>query len=352
MAHVAVLGGGGTGCYIAAELALRGYSVNLYEEKTYWHENIDDIVEKGGIELTGLGLNGFATLNLITDDLSEAVKDVELIIVSMVAWRHKKLAEMLSPLVNDETVIVLSAGNFGSIFFKRAFMPECRAVVGETMGNMFSCRMCGNAVAVASGVYSAKTVAAFPAKDTPRLMERFSKFYACQEGKNVFETALNAPNICIHLAGSLLNTAAVERDPGFALYRQGLSQGVINCQRTVEEEKRKIMETMGYKMVIHTDFMDRLVQYDQFPELDCFRNLAGPSNMKHRYVVEDATTGDSILMCLGARLGIPTPTVRALVQIACAVNQDDYFEKGLSLDDLGITGSTPEEINDYLYEGE
>ena len=68
MAQVAVLGGGGTGCYIAAELKLRGYSVNLYEEAVYWHENIDGIRKRGGIELTGNGLNGFAVLDKITVD--------------------------------------------------------------------------------------------------------------------------------------------------------------------------------------------------------------------------------------------------------------------------------------------
>ena len=70
MAQVAVLGGGGTGCYIAAELKLRGYSVNLYEEAAYWHENIDGIQKRGGVELTGNGLNGFAVLDKITDNLA------------------------------------------------------------------------------------------------------------------------------------------------------------------------------------------------------------------------------------------------------------------------------------------
>ena len=131
MAQVAVLGGGGTGCYIAAELTLRGYSVNLYEEKAYWSENIDGILRRGGVKMTGLGLNGFAKLTQITDDLAKAVEGVELILVSMVAWRHKKLAQELKPLVRNDTVIVFSAGNFGSIVFKQVFGPECKAVVGR-----------------------------------------------------------------------------------------------------------------------------------------------------------------------------------------------------------------------------
>ena len=61
--------------------------------------------------------------------------------------------------------------------------------------------------------------------------------------------------------------------------------------------------------------------------------------------------GDSILMHLADRLGLKTPTIHALVQLAGAVNQEDYFEKGLTLEDLGITGRTPEEINTYLFNG-
>lgn len=352
MAQVAVLGGGGTGCYIAAELKLRGFSVNLYEEREYWQENIQGIIDNGGVEMTGLGLNGFAKLDLITDNLAHALEGTELVVVSMVAWRHEKLARDLKPLVTDNTAILLSAGNFGSIRLKQAFGPDCRAVVGETSGNMFSCRMLEHGAAIAAGQYTAKAVAAFPAVDNERLIERVSKFYPCTPAKNVFECALNAPNVVIHLAGSLLNTCGVERNPEFALYRDGLSAGVISCQKSVEQEKKQVMDAMGYRMVIHTDHMERLVQYDKFPELDCFRSLAGPSSMKHRYIVEDATIGNSILMQLAQRLGIATPTVRALVQIAGAVNGENYFDKGLKLEDLGITGSTPHEINGYLQNGD
>ena len=352
MVNVAVLGGGGTGCYVAGELTLRGYSVCLYEEKKYWHENIDGILEREGIELTGLGVNGFAKIEKITDNLSEAIDGVELIIVCMVAWRHKELAEQLKPIVKDDDVIVMSAGNFGSIVLKHTFGLESKTVVGETMGNMFSCRMVGDGVAVAAGPYKTKSVAAFPAKDNHKVLERFSKFYSCKEAKNVFETALNAPNVTIHLAASLLNTGGIERDPEFKLYRDGLSQGVINCQKVIESEKHKIMAQLGYSSVVHTDYMDDLVQYDKFPELDCFRDLAGPSSMLHRYIVEDVLIGNSVLMRLGDLLGIPTPTVKALIQIARAINGENYFEKGIKLEDLGVTAALPEEINRYLETGD
>lgn len=84
--------------------------------------------------------------------------------------------------MRNDTVIVFSAGNFGSIVFKQVFGPECKAVVGETLGNLFSCRMLGEGVGIAAGRYQAKMVAAFPARDNKRLMERFSQFYDCEGG--------------------------------------------------------------------------------------------------------------------------------------------------------------------------
>ena len=53
----------------------------------------------------------------------------------------------------------------------------------------------------------------------------------------------------------------MERNPDFAMYRDGLSQGVINCQKAAEADKRPVMEAMGYQMVVHTDHMEHLVQY-------------------------------------------------------------------------------------------
>ncbi len=351
MAKVTVLGAGGTGCYIAADLAMKNVDVALYEEKIYWADQIEGIFRRGGIEMTGRGAVGYARIPLITDNLEEAVRNAELIIVSMVAWRHKKMAELLKPYVRDDMTIVFSAGNFGSITFRNIFGSECKAAIGETQGNMFSCRMDGDGIAFSAGGYVPKWVAAFPARDTKRLMECFLKYYDCIEAKNVFETALNAPNVVIHLAGSVLNAGAIDRNCEFALYQEGISESVLNCQKTVEAEKEKIMTAMNYRMVIHTDHMERVMQYDKFPELDAFRSLKGPSSMHHRYVVEDATTGESILMQLGELLGIELPTIHALVQVAGSINGENYFERGLTLADLGVTGTTAEEINEYLYAG-
>jgi opine dehydrogenase len=75
----AVLGTGNSGQAYAADIALKGYSVNLAEISGF-EETLRAIEKKGGIELSGASSNGFARFNMITTDLEAAVKGVDIII--------------------------------------------------------------------------------------------------------------------------------------------------------------------------------------------------------------------------------------------------------------------------------
>lgn len=352
MKKVTVLGGGGTGCCFAAALAIRGFDVTLFEQKEYWHEHIDGILKKGGVEITGNDITGMAHIGRITDDLAEAVEGVDVIFVSMVAWRHQWLADSLKPLLKPGQTVILSAGNFGSIRLKRTFGMDCPVVVGEMLGNIFPCRMIGEGKAIIAFPYAPKKVAAFPAKDTPKVVEAMSQFLPCGPAKNVFETALNVPNLVCHLAGSVLNTCAIDRNPDFAFYTDGMSEHVVSVQLAVEREKAQVIDALGYAMVNHTDLMKKIIQYDKFPELDDFRSLSGPGSMDHRYIVEDATTGQSIIIDLAEHLGFDMPVMKALVLLASVINDRDFAAQGLKLKDLGMGELyTAEAINDYLENG-
>ncbi len=334
---------------MAAAFALRGFDVTLYEEKSYWHEHIDGIRKNGDvIHVTGQDLTGDAHIAQITDDLVEAVTGVEIILISLVAWRHQALMEKLQRLLRAGQTVIFSAGNFASIFLRHHLGMDHPAVVGEMMGNIFPCRMIGSHEAVIAAKLSEKLVAAFPASDTPKLVETVGRLMPCKAGKNVFETALNAPNVVVHLAGSLLNLANAEKNKHFGLYNAGLSPAVIRCIKLVEGEKKAVMDRMGYQMVIHSTHMEHVMDYGRYPELDDFRALEGPDSARHRYIAEDASCGDCLILSLADRLGIEMPVLRALVTIASGINGEDYASTGITMDKLGVPGNTPEEINAFL----
>ena len=346
--NIAVLGGGGTGCTIAANLTLAGQNVALYEHFQHW-ENLREIQKNGGvIHLTGQIFNGDAKIYRITDNMREAVQKAEIVFIAVIAGRHESLCKELAPLLRDGQVICFSAGYCASIILRKHLPKDRDVIIGEMQGNVYSCRMVNSTTAFSATPYTPKKVSAFPAKDTNKLVEALSEIYPCSPCKNVLEAALNSPNVSGHLAGSLLNTCAIESNPDFRLYADGLSEGVLRCIQAVEEEKCAVMEAAGLTCERHLGMVARLMQYDSFPELDDFRSLSGPNSMKHRYIVEDASTGQALLISLGEAVHVPTPYSQALVTLASAINQMDYHAHARTIQELGINNMSVDEINQYL----
>ena len=69
---IAVLGGGNGAHTMAAEFTLRGHTVNMYEMPQF-KDNMKKVFETGKIKAKGV-FNGVAQLNLVTDDIAQAVE--------------------------------------------------------------------------------------------------------------------------------------------------------------------------------------------------------------------------------------------------------------------------------------
>jgi len=49
---------------------------------------------------------------------------------------------------------------------------------------------------------------------------------------------------------------------------------------------------------------------------------------------------------------VKTPTIDSMIHLASIIMQQNYFEKGWTLYDLGIAEHTKEQLLKYLHEGE
>jgi len=351
MKTVAVLGGGGTGCMMAADNTLRGNIVRLWEDKQFFHENLSDIESIGGIEVVGNGITGFAAISMITTDMEKAIEGADVILISAVSKRHFNISKELAPLLKSGQTVCFSAGNMGSIGLANMLKPEQDVVVGEMSGNCYPCRIAGKGKVSSAFPYKSKSVAAFPAQNTERLINNLHCVYECTPMRNVLEATLNSPNIVVHLAGSLLNTANIDKDADFMLYAQGLSEHTILVMEKVEAEKVRLMDAMGYETVMHVPMIKRVMEYDKHQELELFRRVCGPSSMDHRYITEDAAFGQSIFYSLAQMLGIHVPLTRSLITLASTINGEDYFITGITMEKLGMGGMDKEAINQYLLMG-
>jgi len=105
---VAVLGSGSWACALAAMYALRGYEVNIYDLPEF-EKGLTPIRERGGIEVYGGEVSGFAQLNKVTTDPEEAVEGVDLIILSARLQGHVPLLLNCVPyLEKGQTVAIFT----------------------------------------------------------------------------------------------------------------------------------------------------------------------------------------------------------------------------------------------------
>lgn len=352
MKTIAVIGGGGTGHTLAADLSRRGFDVSLCEEPEYL-ESLAPALAAGGVTVSGALPPGFVAVR-VSQDFDAAVAAANIILVAVVANRHERLARRLHKLLHHGQTVVIGPDSGGSLVFAGIFRehgPQRDLLLGGIGGNYFSCRLLGPASVFVGMPPGPKKIAAFPATATGRLIGELQGLFDCTAATNVLEVALASPNIPNHLAGTLLNTGAVESAEGrFNLFRNGLSPSVVRCIEAVAAERNAVLAKLGYAQ-IHSPMLRKIAQLDAHPELDMFRDLAGPSSMTHRYITEDAPIGMSLLVSLGHLLGVPTPVGSALLAIASAINGVDYYAQGRTCAALGIEGSTAGEINSFLENG-
>ncbi|SHJ79747.1 NAD/NADP octopine/nopaline dehydrogenase family protein [Hespellia stercorisuis] len=349
MKQVTVIGGGGTGIMMAADLSLKGHKVTLYEQKEH-AKNLEAIQKRGYVDITGNAVNGRAVIAKITTDIETALKDAEIILISLMAQRQEAVMDLMLPYLKNGQTVCFSAGSCASLILKKKIAGK-DVLTGEMQGNIYPCRLLADGSLISALPYKEKAVAAFPSGDNDRFAEVLSEVYPCHPVKNVFQATLNSPNTSIHLAGTILGTAKMETMEDFRLYRDGLSPSVAELIGVVEAEKEKVMDRMGYEMGRASGEIKALMQYDQHPQLDIFRGLEGPTGINHRYVTEDAYAGNSLLLSLGRAFAIEMPVLAGLLAIASALNRTDFYEQGRTMERFGLNGMTPEEINRYLETG-
>ena len=159
----AVLGTGNAGQTFAADITLKGYSVNLAEVPEF-ESNLRIIEKKGGIEISGDAGNGFAELNMTTTDLKAAIKGVDIIIIGGSAHAHEPFSKALAHHFEDGQFIVFTS-NFGALRFRK-WMKEAgvntRVTPVETTSLLYATRAVEPGVVACIGVKSKLPAAALP----------------------------------------------------------------------------------------------------------------------------------------------------------------------------------------------
>lgn len=360
--RIAVLGGGSGGHTMAADLTLKGYEVNLCEAPEF-EEGFRKVL--GSQEVTLIDMEGnerTVRLHRATVDFEEAVRGAKYIMIAVPGFGRKRFFEGIMPYLEGGQTIVTWAGSFSALTYMRMLRESGMRqdiTLSEVQTLPWACRLEAPGRVRIHAENARLIVATLPSGRVARVVEDLSGMYEVIPAENVMSTSLNNLNAIVHPAGTILNAGWVDtlkRD--FGLYRHGTTLSVTRAIRAVYEEVRRVAEALGVRMIeypeesFHTKGTLMTAYVRVIGDKDELAgDVSGPSSMTHRYVSEDVPFGLVPISRLAESCGVKVPIIDGLISLASAINQTDYLEQGLSLEDLGISGMGKDELMRVLEEG-
>lgn len=338
MKKIGVVGGGSTGHTVATVLSIWGHEVHLCDSEAY-AEILNQTAALERMKLVGSMGEASAKINMVTTDVGKALADVDLVICCTIANRDRETAEMISPYLNENSVVLLSSGGLGSYIYRKIFDAKglTNVIVGESCGNLFPCRLEGTDVVRVGLPLMKKNVAAFPYSDTPKLIEAFEGVFEFNAASCILEAALNGPNLIGHIVLTLLNAGAIENATDtYYVFQQGVCRSAMNLADAMFAEKKQVMDALGLPAGASPSGTYRKYLDPENHDYDNFKQLAGPDQVTNRYISEDTPTLVCLFISVAEALGIEVPTFKAMERIASAVNQADYYKEGRTLENLGL----------------
>lgn len=360
----AVIGTGNSGHAFAAHIASKGFSVKISDLPPY-KANLKAIREKGGIQLAGVVGEGFFKLDLVTDDLEEAIKDVDIIILGAPANAHEPYSKALAPYLKDDQFVVF-VSNFGALRFKnwmKQLGVKTNAIPVETQSLIYATRSSAPGDVHIYAIKSELPAAALPASRTGEFIELIScMFPQWTAAENVLYTSLNNLNPVVHPTMTLLNTGRIESTlgKGWNLYAEGATESVAQVMEAVDGErmalanlcnisKVSLMESFSQMYKHFNVKAENLSQLLRNSPVHASPELPGtPPSIHVRYVTEDVPFGMVPWSSLGHMWNSPTPAIDAIIQIASITEGTDYFKMGVTAKEMGLEGQSPAQVRSMV----
>lgn len=393
---IAVLGGGAVGKTCAADCVLGGNKdVRLFELPEFFDQNLKNVA-KTGITLGGIQKNqygfkrtGKAFINLITSNISEAVKDAKLIIVAIPSVAHDIFFDKLVPVLEDGQIIHIIPDNYGSLKLRKKLRETGntkKVIIGGWSSAPYGTRVEKEGGVQTSDmwlVYRAKTLrgAALPSTDQEVFLNS-TKYLGCFDsitegdgpvgGNTVLDIGFSNVNPVLHCPGTILGVGVMEnwgRIYGgndkytYSIYSHAYCESIAEVQYAFFLEEVALAEAIGVGIakypkknflsrtsILGPEYMgdDCIVPFDEQWETG-YRT--GPFSIQDRYVTEDVPVGCHLYHELGKKFGVETPVIDSMITLGSVMTGKDFYKTGITLDDLGIGHLDKESLLEYLNKG-
>jgi len=338
-----VIGAGNGGRAFAAYLSSKGYCVNLYNRS---YSRICDIKKKGGIKVKGK-LKGFFPIDLITQNLNLAVKDVDIILIVTPASAHKSIAKNIAHFLTSDQIILLNPGRtFGAVEFRSITEKErgnLPIFIAETQTLLFTSRQLKKNKVQILAIKDSVDFSAFPEKDTFFISDTLRDvFPQMNPSDNYLQVTLNNMGMLLHPTLSLLNASAMDYGRKFNFYAQGASSHTCEILETLQMEFRKIFEKLNLKQISFCEWVEKSYGfkansiYKAIQKIKAYKNIVAPKELITRYFTEDVPTGLVPMASLGEFLEISTPIIDSIINLSSILCGINFKKEGRNIMNLKL----------------
>jgi opine dehydrogenase len=346
--RLSVLGAGNTGLCIAADLALAGHEVLLWDLPAF-AAAIEPLRERRQIRLEGAGRTGEARIAAVTTNAREAAAWADVLLCSVPSYAHAAIVDAVLPEMRPGQQLALLPGNLGALAVARRLRERGvrDVVVCESDTAPYVCRKTGPDAGVIWGRVPALGVGVWPAAATDRALAPLAELFpGARPYAHVLAAGLSALNPVVHPPGVLMNAGRIERSRGeFWFYEEGVTPGVVRAIEALDRERLALGRALGLDLApVAAGFAAAgfgPASADLWAVINGSRMLTAlraPGALDTRWLSEDIPFGLGTWAALAATLGVNTPLMDALCTLAAAALGRDLLADRRGPDALGLAG--------------
>lgn len=356
-----VIGAGHGGKAMAADLAARGFAVNLYNRTA---ERIQEIALRGEIELEYEdGRHVLGRLAVVTSDIAEALDGADVVMVVLPASGHRDVACLCAPHLRNGQIVVLNPGRTGGALEFRQILDRANCIADVTVAEastfVFASRSVGPAEARIFRRKNSVPLAALPAMRTGHVLEAVYEAYPqFIPAPNVLHTSLDNMGAIFHPTLTLLNAGWIERTKGdFQFYIDGVTRSTARTLEVLDRERVTIAAALGVRARPALRWLKDAYSaqgktlYEAIQGNPGYQGIKAPRNLRHRYIFEDVPFSLVPMASLGKQFGVDAWAIGAMVRLACVAHGTNYYERGRTVETMGLKGLRVSEVMRYVEEG-
>lgn len=338
---ITIIGAGNNGLTMAAHLASQGFKVKIWNRS---FETIKTIIQTKTIKCKGC-LTGAFQIELATTNMKEALREATFVFITQPAHTHKKLAQSMSPYLNDRMTIVLNPGRTFGIFEFRETLIQNKVsslpLMAETQTIIYTCRKIKDDEVMLLEMKNNVLLSTFENKKNQDFINLLPNCIGerLKPATSMVETSLGNVGMILHCAPVLLNTGWIEnKETQFLYYYSGITPSIAALLEKLDKERTEVAEKLGTKTDSIIEWFASCYDVHQSNLFDCiqqvksYKTIDAPGSLDHRYIFEDINTGLVPLEAIGKHLGIEMKITSLIIDLATELLNYKFRNEGRNLE--------------------